>query len=50
MKTVNSAASPVRMLKTVRTTKAVDAVRNTNEKRYMRGIIAQPYNISKMNR
>lgn len=50
MKTVNSAASPVRMLKTVRTTKAVDAVRNANEKRYMRGIIAQPYNISKMNR
>ena len=42
MKTVRSVASPVIMLKIVSTTKAVEAVRNTNEKRYMRGIMAQP--------
>jgi len=42
IKTVRSVASPVMMLKIVSTTKAVEAVRNTNEKRYMRGIVAQP--------
>lgn len=42
MKTVRSVASPVKMLKIVSTTKAVEAVRNTNENRYMRGIMAQP--------
>lgn len=42
MKTVSSVASPVTMLKIVSTTKAVEAVRNTNENRYMRGITAQP--------
>jgi len=42
IKTVRSVASPVIILKIVSTTKAVEAVRNTNEKRYMRGIMAQP--------
>ena len=42
MKTVRSVASPVMILKIVSTTKAVEAVRNTNENRYMRGITAQP--------
>ena len=42
MKTVRSVTSPVIMLKIVSTTKAVEAVRNTNENRYMRGITAQP--------
>ena len=42
MKTVRSVASPVIMLKIVSTTKAVEAVRNTNENRYIRGITAQP--------
>ena len=42
MKTVRSVASPVIMLKIVSTTKAVEAVRKTKEKRYMRGIMAQP--------
>lgn len=50
IKTVNSVASPVIMLKIVSTTKAVEAVRNMKEKRYIRGMTAQPYNISKMNR
>ena len=42
IKTVRSVASPVIMLKIVSTTKAVEAVRNTKEKRYIRGIMAQP--------
>lgn len=50
IKTVSSVASPVRMLKIVKTTKAVEAVRKTNEKRYMRGIMAQPYNMSNRNK
>ena len=47
--TVSSVANPVIMLKVVRITKAVDAVRNMKEKRYMRGMMAQPYNISNRN-
>lgn len=42
MKTVRSVTSPVTMLKIVSTTKALEALRNTNEKRYIRGIMAQP--------
>ena len=34
----------------VRITKAVDALRKTNENKYMRGIMAQPYNVSNRNR
>lgn len=50
IKTVSSVASPVRMLKIVKTTNAVEAVRKTKEKRYMRGIMAQPYNMSNRNK
>ena len=50
IKTASSVASPVRTLKIVKTTKAVEAVRKTKEKRYMRGIMAQPYNMSKRNK
>lgn len=42
MKTVRSVTNPVIMLKIVSTTKALEALRNTNEKRYIRGIMAQP--------
>ena len=50
MNTVSRQARPVITLNIVRTTKAVEAVRKTKEKRYMRGMMAQPYNISNMNR
>ena len=49
MNTVSRQARPVITLNIVRTTKAVEAVRKTKEKRYMRGMMAQPYNISNMN-
>ena len=50
MKTVSNVASPDKMLKIVNTTKAVEAMRNTKEKRYIRGMTAQPYNISNKNK
>ena len=48
--TVSRQASPVITLNVVRTTLAVEALRKTKEKRYMRGMMAQPYNISNMNK
>ena len=48
--TVSRQARPVISLNVVRTMKAVEAVRKTKEKRYMRGMMAQPYNISNMNK
>ena len=50
MNTVSRQARPVITLNIVRTTKAMEAVRKTKEKRYMRGMMAQPYNISNMNK
>ena len=50
LNTVSRQARPVMSLNVVRTTKAVEAVRKTKEKRYMRGMMAQPYNISNMNK
>ena len=50
MNTVSRQAGPVITLKIVRTTKAVEAVRKTKEKRYIRGMMAQPYNIGNMNK
>ena len=48
--TVSRQARPVITLNFVRTTLAVEALRKTKEKRYMRGMMAQPYNISNMNK
>ena len=48
--TVSRQAWPVITLNIVRTTMAVEALRKTKEKRYMRGMMAQPYNISNMNK
>ena len=48
--TVIRVRSPVMMLNIVRVTNAVDAVRKTKEKRYMRGMMAQPYNINNRNK
>ena len=48
LNTVSRQARPVISLNVVRTTKAVEALRKTKEKRYMRGMMAQPYNISNM--
>ena len=50
MKTLSNVANPVIMLNIVKTTNAVEAVRKTKEKRYIRGMMAQPYNINSRNK
>ena len=50
MKTISNVTNPVIMLKIVKTMNAIDAVRKTKEKRYIRGMMAQPYNINSRNK
>mgnify|MGYP007094279446 CR=1 FL=1 len=50
MKTISNVVHPVTTLNDVKTPNAVDAERKTKEKRYIRGMMAQPYNINSRNK